>query len=150
MRTPDRQWRGAAAGILHISLVSSAQVACYDDDVGTFNVALQIGDASGERWEWIEALVDTGATYTMVPENVLRGLGVLPTLRFPFILADGTRIERDVAEARVRMDSGERTTLVVFGETGSESILGAYTLEGLGLAVDSVNQRLIPMTGLLM
>jgi len=118
--------------------------------VGTFNIALQIGDPSGERWEWIEALVDTGATYTMVPRSVLRGLGVEPTLRFPFVLADGTRIERDVAETRVRLDGGERTTLVIFGEDRSGPILGAYTLEAFLLAVDPANQRLISMPGLLM
>ena len=118
--------------------------------MGTFNVALQIGDASGERWEWIETLVDTGASYTMLPASLLRDLGLEPTRRFPFVLADGRRIERDMTEARVRYDDVEVTTLIIFGDEGTGALLGAYTLEGLGLAVDTVNRRLLPMTGLLM
>ena len=55
-----------------------------------------------------------------------------------------------MTEARVRYDDVEVTTLVIFGDEGTGALLGAYTLEGLGLAVDPVNRRLIPMTGLLM
>jgi clan AA aspartic protease len=118
--------------------------------VGTFKVAFQIGNPAGDRWEWIEALVDTGATYSMIPAGVLRDLGVQPMRRFPFVLADGTRIEQDVAETRVRMDGDERTTLVVFGGERTEPILGAYTLEGFLLGVDPAGQRLISVPGLLM
>jgi clan AA aspartic protease len=118
--------------------------------VGTFNRALQIGERSGQRWEWLEALVDTGATHTMVPGSVLRGLGLAPTRRFPFVLADGRRVELEMTEAPVRYGDVGVTTLIVFGEEGTGALLGAYTLEGLGLAVDTVNLRPVPMTGLLM
>ena len=118
--------------------------------MGTFNVTIEIGDPQGQRWEPVEALVDTGASYTWMPLSVLQTLGVTPTLRFPFVLADGTQIERDVAETRVRFDGQERTTLVVFGDEGSQPLLGAYTLEGFLLSPDPVNQRLVPVPGLLM
>lgn len=118
--------------------------------VGTFRVTVEIGDPQGSRFQAVEALVDTGATYTWVPASVLAGLGVAPTFHFPFILADGRRIERDMAETRVRLDSQERITLVVFGDEGTEPLLGAYTLEGFGLAPDPVNRRLIPVPGLLL
>jgi len=39
---------------------------------------------------------------------------------------------------------------VVFGDEGSTSMLGAYTLEGFGLAPDPLNRRLIPVRGLAM
>ena len=118
--------------------------------MGKLNVALQVGDPSSQRWEWVEALVDTGASYTWLPPSVLRSLGLEPTRTFPFVLADGRRIERDMTEARVRYGDLEVTTLIIFGDEGTGALLGAYTLEGLGLAVDTVNRRLIPMTGLLM
>ena len=38
----------------------------------------------------------------------------------------------------------EQPTLVVFGEPDSSVLLGAFTLEGLRLGVDSVNKQLIP------
>ena len=118
--------------------------------MGTFRVALEVGDPRGERWITVEALVDTGASYTWIPQSTLRALGLVPTFRFPFILADGRRLERDMAETRVRLNEQERTTLVVFGDEGTQALLGAYTLEGFGLAPDPLNRRLIPVPGLLM
>jgi predicted aspartyl protease len=118
--------------------------------VGTFNVALQIGDPRGAQWDWIEALADTGASYTWVPARVLAGVGVEPAFRFPFLLADGRSIERDAAETRVRLYDDERTTIVIFGDDGTQPLLGAYTLEAFRLAVDPVNHRLIPVPALLM
>lgn len=118
--------------------------------MSTFNVDVEIGDPSGEQWEWVSALVDTGATYTWIPRSILHRLQVAPSFRFPFILADGRRIERDMAETKVRLNGQVRTTLVVFGDEGSQSFLGAFTLEGFGLAPDPINRRLIPVPGLLM
>ena len=94
--------------------------------------------------------MDTGASYTWVPAQTLRILGIVPGFRFPFVLADGRRFERYVAETRVRLNGQERTTLVVFGDEGTQPLLGAYTLEGFGLAPDPLNRRLIPVPGLLM
>ncbi len=118
--------------------------------MGTFRVAIEIGDPRGERYERVEALVDTGATYTTAPASLLQGLGVTPHDRVPFILADGRRIERDVGQTWVRVDGKSVISLVVFGEEGVEPLLGAYTLEGVRLAVDSTNRRLVPTPGLLM
>jgi len=94
--------------------------------------------------------VDTGASYTWVPGPLLARLGVRPAFRFPFLLADGRQIEREMAETRVRLDGQERTTLVVFGDEGTQPLLGSYTMEGFGVAPDPVNRRLIPVPGLLM
>lgn len=55
-----------------------------------------------------------------------------------------------MAETRVRLDGQTRTTLVIFGEEAAVPLLGAYTLEGFGLASDPVGRRLIPVPGLLM
>ena len=109
---------------------------------------MDIGDPQGERWEAVQALVDTGASYTWAPREVLDRLGVQPEFRWEFETADGRIIERDVAETRARLDGQQRVTLVVFGDAGSRPLLGAYTLEGFGLAPDPVNRRLIRVRGL--
>src|SRR5262249_40817398 len=101
----------------------------------------------GSRWDWVEALVDTGASYSWLPADVLRELGIEPLRSFGFHLADGQRIERDMGELPVRYADTQIHTLVIFGDEGSEPLLGAYTLEGLGLAVAPLNRRLVPMTG---
>ncbi len=113
-------------------------------------MALDIGDPQGQRWETVEALVDTGASYTWAPRPVLERLGVQPEFRWEFETADGRVIEREVAQTRARIDGQQRITLVVFGDDGSKPMLGAYTLEGFSLAPDPVNRRLIRVRGLAM
>ena len=80
--------------------------------------------------------MDTGAAYTTLPGGLLRGLGIEPVGKRRFLLADGRRIEMDYGEARATVDGESVTTLVVFGEDNAPALLGAYTLEGLALAVD--------------
>jgi len=47
-----------------------------DSSMGHFRVAVQIGNRASERFEPIEAIVDSGARYTWVPQEVLKRLGV--------------------------------------------------------------------------
>lgn len=116
--------------------------------MGTFSATIEIGDPRGERYEAMEALVDTGSSYTWAPRELLERLGVEPVDRWEFETADGRVIERDIGRTWVRIDGRSEVTLVVFGEEGSRPLLGAYTLEGLRLAPDPVNRRLIPVRGL--
>lgn len=91
----------------------------------------------------MNALVDTGASYTFVPAYILRGLGIAPIDKVTLFVAHGAPIERDIAEALIRIDNRQTGTFVVFGDDNSTPLLGAYSLEGLGLGVDAVNGRLI-------
>lgn len=116
--------------------------------MGTFSVTFEIGDPQGERYESIEAVVDTGSTYTWIPQEILGRLGVTRESRMEFQTADGHVVERDIAETSVRLDGRHRTTIVVFAGEDDSALLGAYTLEGLGLAVDPLGQRLVPTRGL--
>jgi len=118
--------------------------------MGTFRVPVQIGDPQGQHWETVEALVDTGASYTVVPGELLTRLGVRPVRRWPFQLADGRETEREIGYTVVQINGESAPTIVVFGPEGSETLLGAYTLAGLRLAADPVRRRLIPVPGLLM
>jgi predicted aspartyl protease len=108
-----------------------------------------VGDFEGKRFETLEALVDTGATYTSVPLEILYGLGINPQEERPFLLANGERVLYGVAWVRLRIDGREEPSLVIFGDPGSQPLLGAFTLEGFALGVDSVNQRLVPTPGYL-
>lgn len=114
--------------------------------MGTFEVAIEIGDPSAQRWEPLRA--DTGSTYTWVPASMLRRLGVTPQGSWDFETADGRLIERDIGQSWVRYNGSAHITFFVFGDEGSEPLLGAYTLEGFRLGVDPVNQRLVPARGL--
>ncbi len=118
-----------------------------DSGMGHFRVAVQVGQQAGERFEPIEALVDTGATYTWIPRDVLTRLGVTPEEEWPFVLADGHEVRYPVAWISIRMRDRVQPTIVVFGEPGSEAILGVVTLEEFRLAADPVNRRLVSVPG---
>ena len=100
----------------------------------------------GERSLEIEAMVDTGASYTIVPASRLRDLGVSPIDKIGLVLADGRPVEYDMGEAIATVSGRRIPTLVVFGEDNARALLGAYTLEGLRLTVDPANRRLVPAT----
>ncbi len=117
--------------------------------MGTFEVSLQVADPSGRQFIEIEALVDTGATHTLLPGDMVERLGIEAIERISFQLADERTVEYEVGEARIRLDGRERTSLVVFGPEGTGPLLGATTLELFNLAVDPVGRRLMPVPGLL-
>ncbi|MCI0438632.1 MAG: DUF433 domain-containing protein [Chloroflexi bacterium] len=117
--------------------------------MGTFNVKLQIGDPQGRQFEEVDALVDTGASFTTVSASLLRRLGVEPRRRVRFRLANNAVEERDVGVTTVRYDGHESVTSVVFGEEG-RFLFGALTLEDMLLTVDPIRKRLVPVEGLLM
>ena len=114
--------------------------------MGVFNWPVRLTSLDGQESLDLEAMVDTGATYTIVPSRLLRELGVEPFDTIGLRLADGRPVEMDLGQATVTIDGRSIPTLVIFGEDEARPLLGAYTLEGLRLAVDPVNQRLVPVT----
>ena len=111
---------------------------------------IDIGDARGEVWETVNALVDTGSSYTWIPRQLLEQLEVHPQFQREFETADGRIVQRDMATAMVRWDGETMPTLVVFGGDSDAVLLGAYTLEVFALAPDPVNRRLVRVRGLAM
>ena len=112
--------------------------------MGTFKWPLRISSMDGQQAQDVEATVDTGAAYTTLPGSLLRELGIEPMDKGVFLLADGRRVEMDIGRAWATVDGSSEVTLVVFGEDDAPALLGAYTLEGLRLAVDPIAQRLVP------
>jgi len=117
--------------------------------MGAFRYRIEIGSLQGQTFEALDALVDTGATYTWIPRPVLDRLGITPAFEREFLLADGRMIKRDVAQVVARINGKTLYTLCIFGDEGSESLLGVVTLEEFGLGVDPVNRRLISVPGFL-
>lgn len=97
----------------------------------------------------IEFLVDSGAVYSLAPATALRKLGLRPYRDVTFTLADGTKIKRKVGDAYFEIDGHRGPAPVIFGEKGDEPLLGATTLESLGLVLDPFKRRLLPMRMLL-
>ena len=84
--------------------------------MGFTTVKVDIANATtpSRRGE-VEVLVDTGALYTMVPRRILAELGVEPRRKIEFELANGTRMVRDVGEARFYFNGDDAVSRVIFG-----------------------------------
>jgi predicted aspartyl protease len=118
-------------------------------DVGLFKSKLAVWNpASPSRVEELELLVDTGASYSWFMRERLEALGIRPTGRMQFRTIDGRVLERDVAPVFVRSDGHIGGDTVMVAESGDAEVLGAHTLESLGLAADPVQRRLIPTVGM--
>ena len=102
-----------------------------------------------KRQATIRFLVDSGATYSLLPRKDWREIGLTPKRSATFTLADGTTVERQVSECHIALPQGEGHTPVILGEEGDEALLGIVTLEILGLVLNPFNRTLQPMRMLL-
>lgn len=109
-----------------------------------------IGDPEGLRYEYVDALVDSGSTYNILPASLLRRLDVQVRRSATFRLADDRRVQRELGQTWVRLNGEEYIAPVVFGDDEAQPLLGAVTLEIFQLGIDPVGMRLIPVEGLMM
>ncbi len=114
--------------------------------MGTFYVTIQVADRLRERYVNVDAMVDTGSTYTSLPESLLAELGIEREESDIFELADNRLVEYDMGETRVRLQGRELTVPVVFAHDDSTPLVGATTLEILRLGIDPIAERLVPVT----
>jgi|UniRef100_A0A7C5YXJ0 predicted aspartyl protease len=89
-------------------------------------------------------LVDSGSVFSVVPENVLKNLGIKPEGTQRFMLANGEEIEKKIGEAKFFFRDKSATSKVVFGDPGV-FLLGVTTLENLGMILDPLSREIKPM-----
>lgn len=114
--------------------------------MGTFSVkfVLKHSSRTDQRLE-LEGLVDTGALFTQVPANLVAQIGLVASGTRAVHYADGTKDVVPVAKADIAINGVETATMVLCGKPNSLILLGAATLETLGLGVDPVHKCLIPI-----
>ena len=93
----------------------------------------------------IEFLVDSGAVYSLVPGKVLDELEIEPYREIAFSMADGTSIKRQVSSAYFEFEGEGGPAPVIYGEEGDTPLLGATTLESIGLVLNPFSRTLHPM-----
>ena len=113
--------------------------------MGTFTVALRVGDLAKTSSAEVEALVDTGSVHSFIPEDVLESVNVRPTETRGFAFADDRVVNMPFGYATFELEGMEVIAPVIFAAVGSSPLLGATTLEAAHLATDSVNERLTPV-----
>ena len=97
------------------------------------------------REESASFLIDSGATYSLLPLSAWQSIGLQPTREQTFTLADGTTVQRRISECYLILPQGETHTPVILGEAGDEALLGVVTLEELGLVSHPFSRTLHPM-----
>lgn len=114
--------------------------------MGLTHIRGTVGRAGARRRPaTLRFLVDTGAVYTVLPQRVWRALRLAPERTVEFTLADGTLITRGVSECRITVAGRGATSPVVLGGKDDAPLLGAVTLETLGLMVNPLTRELLPM-----
>ena len=93
----------------------------------------------------IEFLVDSGAIFSVAPKAILEELGIQPIKDETFFLANGEKVVRKRGGALFRYNEKMGVADVIFGEEGDSNLLGATTLESLGLALDPLKRELKPL-----
>jgi len=117
--------------------------------MGIFNAKLRVWNpANPSPAEEFEAMVDTGASYSWVSRTRLEALGIKPVRRMQFRTIEGHTIERDLAPVFVATDGFTGGDNVVMAEPGDMEVMGAHTLESLGVTVDPVGKKLVPAVGM--
>ena len=87
-------------------------------------------------------LVDTGAFDSLVPREHLEGIGLEPRGRREYVLADGKPTTLDITIAEIEFEGEIVGGTIVYGEEGSEPLLGVTALESGGFEVDTRNEQL--------
>ena len=114
--------------------------------MGLTVLEVEVGNPTNpEDTRLVELLIDSGAIYSVIPTPVLEDLGILPLAEQEFRLADGSKITRRKGIAQFKYGDRIGGADVIFGEPEDSTLLGAFTLEALGLALDPLRRELIPL-----
>lgn len=124
----------------------STDVACYDSTMGlTFVDGRVTVLGQRRRPRRVRFLVDSGAVYSVLRREDWRALGLTSNRELEFVLADGSTLIRGVSECTFEIEGRRATSPVILGETEDEALLGAVTLETLGLILNPLSRTLQPM-----
>ena len=114
--------------------------------MGTFHTKCRVENTVERSRSAIvsKMLVDSGSEYTWIPATTLERIGVEQEKKdITFVMANGQQVTRSVGFAIIRVDGYFTIDEVVFAGKGDLLLLGARTLEGLNLRVDSRAKKLV-------
>ncbi len=115
--------------------------------MGITKVSLKVKNPANPKKVFeAEFMVDSGATFTVVPSNELKKMGIKPVREERFLLADGKIIKRKVGNALFEHKGIEGAAPVLFGQKGDSLLLGIFTLEAMGLSLDPLKRNLYKAT----
>ncbi len=116
-----------------------------ETDLGHIYTEITVRPLAESSKSWTgRVLVDTGATDTFLPASVLRRLGIRPSGRRSYELADGTEQELPIGFGVIEIHGRPAGSTLVFAGEKEEPLLGVTVLESTGFWIDPQRERLIP------
>ena len=89
-----------------------------------------------------KVLIDTGATYTVLPERTLKEIGAWgPISETEVELGDGKKVKTKAYGVRIRIKNGEAPCIAITFD-GAKTVIGVETLESIGLRLDPTTGNL--------
>lgn len=90
----------------------------------------------------LQALVDTGATFTKIPRAVVEEIGIVLVREVQIELANKTSVRRKLGHATVEIEGERDLVPVTVADDGEEPLIGYTTLEILGFKVNPLTRAL--------
>ena len=114
--------------------------------MGTFYTSCRVENDIDRKMavEVPKLLVDSGSEFTWIQADTLKRAKVSREKKdSTFVMANGQQITRTIGFAIIRVGDAVTIGEVVFAEPGDLELLGARSLEGLNLRVDSRAKKLV-------
>jgi predicted aspartyl protease len=108
--------------------------------MGEIRIHFRVYGADGQTAD-LEAVVDTGATFSKIPQSIATTLGLEAKYETDIELSDGRLIRRKLTFAEIEIEEVRRPVLVALGEE-EKPLIGYTTLELLGFKVNPLTRKL--------
>ena len=113
--------------------------------MGLIYIEGRVSGAAGQE-ATLEFLIDIGLSYSLIPYGEWQSLGLEAQREEQFRMIDGTLVSRNVSHCHIALPEAEGDTPVILGEPGDDQpILGAVTLENMGLMLNPFSRTLHPL-----
>jgi len=111
--------------------------------MGATHVTVTIRNPANPEKSWEGLfLVDSGAIDSLVPRDHLESIGLRPKAQRTYELADGSEIKMNITTGDIEFMGEIVGGTIIFGDVGTEPILGVTALESVGIDIDPRNQKL--------
>ena len=105
-------------------------------------VEIEISDLGRNRSVKVKALVDTGATLTVLPEKIAEQLGI-QIEKEEFVVTGAGQVKVKRGTAWIKVDGNEGPFCVWVSDFIDKVLLGVVVLESFGFEVDPATGKLI-------
>ena len=113
--------------------------------MGSIKLNIEVSNTREGRFEQVEVLVSTSATFTQLPGSLLRRLGVSVRREVEAKDAIGAITIEHLGEATIRLEGRTFISPVLFIEEDEEPVIGIVALATALLAVDESKGTLVPI-----